>query len=245
MKRPPSLSDSLIYIGNHIFETKEDFLLEYKTSSVSLNTDVIENHIGNNDVGNNNSVILCVNKWCNCEIICDYTIRFITHICLIAIFETVFFFLFVSVDEDTGIMNTINFYTNNIINGCKNLTQLETLFLDDILRPFVNITRILNVGSEDLIQRRSFNNGLMILSWNYVIGLFSILCGFIGFVKWRGYKIRWVSIICENIALVSMLGLYEYMFFMTVVVKYKTETPGEISSIFVNRLQNQCNLLKN
>jgi len=232
MKRPPSLSDSLIYVGNYNFESKEEFFMMYKTSDIS-GTELTEADTSGSFV------------FCNCEIICDYAIRFLLHITLISIFETVFFFLFVSIDEDNGIMGTIDFYTNSIINGCSNLNQNETVLLNDILTPFVNVSRIMNAGTTDSLDRYTYNNGLKILSWNYVIGIFVLLAFVTGFAKWRSYKIRWLHIICENIALVAMLGAYEYMFFMTVIVKYKTETPGEISALFINGLQTQCNLLKN
>lgn len=230
MKRPPALSDSLLYIGNYDFVSKEQFVTEYR--AVNSEPIVIKDIVTNSGFN-------------YCEFICDYTIRFLMHICLISLFETIFFFMFVSVDEDSGVLATTNYYTNRIINNCPNFTQNQIIIIDDILRLFVNTTRVLAAGAADSLQRTQFNMALKTVSWYYVIGLFSLLSGFIGFAKYMKYKIHWVQICGENIVLVCLLGLYEYMFFITIVRKYSTETPGEISALFITGLQNQCKLLKN
>jgi hypothetical protein len=153
--------------------------------------------------------------------------------------------MYVSVDEDEGILSTTNYYTNSILNNCRNLTENQILMIDDVLELFVNTTTVSANGYNDFSHRTKLNQMLQVLSWNYVVGLFCFLCALIGFAKWRSYKLKWVSIICENLVLVSFLGIYEYMFFNTIVKNYLTETPGEISAKFIGDLQNQCNLLKN
>jgi len=40
-----------------------------------------------------------------------------------------------------------------------------------------------------------------------------------------------------------MLGVYEFMFFETIIKKYMAESPDEISANFVKGLQSQCGLL--
>jgi hypothetical protein len=238
MKRPPALSDSLIYIGNYNFVSNEQFITDYK---VPINGSTSEDIALKDLVTGRCAVFIGIHG----ELIFDYIIRFLTHICLISLFETLFFFMFVSVDEDAGVLATTNYYTSNIISNCRNLTQNEIILISDVLKLFVNASTITRNGLDAATQRSAFNSVLKATSWNYVIGLFATLCGFIGIAKWKKYTIHWTHIICENLVLVCLLGLYEYMFFLTVIKKYATETPAEISALFINGLQNQCQLLKN
>ena len=178
-----------------------------------------------------------------CEHACENLLRFMFHITLISIFETIFFFKFVSVDEDRGILTTTNFFTQGLISKCANFSYNETAIINYILRDFVNTSQVITAGAVGLAERNIYNMGLNNLSWKYVGALSGLMLGVVTISLCCKFKIRWIYIFVENIVLVSMLGLYEFMFFETIVKKYKTETPQEISSLFVQQLQDTCRLL--
>jgi len=227
-KRPPAYSDSFIELGTYKALDSKPLVINipetYEDVRLATITDV--------------PVV-----WITYEHVCENLIRFLFHITLISIFETVFFFHFVSKDEDDGILATTNFYTNSILDRCAKFSLNETALVNYLLGPYVNASIIINDGIGARRARDTSNASLNALSWTYV-GILSALMGCVGlFAVWRKYKIRWVYIVVENIVLVAMLGLYEFMFFETIIKKYTVESPQEISGLFVQGLQQRCGLL--
>jgi len=190
------------------------------------------------------------NKWSFSTIVdgrlekcCEYLLLFLIHITLISIFETVFFFLFVSKDEDNGILSTTAHYTDALLGMCHGLNKNQTAALNYVFLQLFNASKIEAAGAVAANQRTTFNLRLMYQSWMYVGGLFGSIVVVGAFSKWRQYRIRWCAIVAENLVLVAMLGVYEFMFFETIIKKYMAESPDEISANFVKGLQSQCGLL--
>jgi Ca2+/Na+ antiporter len=172
-------------------------------------------------------------------------LRFLIHITLISVFETVFFFLFVSKDEDAGILMATDYYTDAIVGSCSILTRNESAFINSILGRFVNGSAVIRAGVTAAAGREVINAGLMRQSYFYIGGLAGVMTAIATFAVWRRFKIAWIALIWENLVFVTLLGLYEYMFFVTIIKNYNAETPDEISSGFVQGLQRRCGLLLN
>ena len=83
------------------------------------------------------------------------------------------------------------------------------------------------------------------LSLIYIGILGAVQVGLLGISVVNKFKIKWRHIILENLALVVFLGLYEFMFFETIITQYAAISPDEISAQFVRGLQQRCSLLKN
>jgi hypothetical protein len=168
--------------------------------------------------------------------------RFIFHIFLISVFEVVFFFAFVSKDEDQGILMTTNYYSNSIINSCSKFNTTEREILNFIFSKFVNSTQIISVGNNAAKFRSDFNTQLFHLGWKYV-GILAFIQTCLALFSYKmKFEIQWSNIILENFALVTFLGIYEFMFFETIIKKYTSETPQEISALFIIGLQQQCGI---
>lgn len=242
-KRPPSLSDSNIYFGDYKFESVNTFHSRKVPLIVGEDIEspkISELAISDSPIQKSEDGVIVI-SWFEFGI--DYSLRFVGHVFLISIFEALFFFAFVAKDEDKGILATTNYYTNSIINSCSGLTKNESAFLNLILERFVNSTKVLANGDAFSNLRQATNFRLYNLSWSYVgilggIELFLLIVSYI-----NKFKVRWGHIIFENLALVSFLGIYEFMFFETVIKKYSTESPQEISAEFVKGLQQRCGLL--
>lgn len=235
-KRPPSYSDSFIELGTYKALDSKPLVINipetYESSPVE--TPVLVRLA---------TISAAPAAWITCEKICESLLRFLFHITLISIFETVFFFHFVSKDEDTGILGTTNFYTNSILDRCAKFSYNETAVINYLIGPYVNASAIINAGLVAGSQRTAFNASLNALSWTYVGILAGLMGGVTAVSVWRKYKIHWIYIVTENIVLVTMLGLYEFMFFETIIKKYTVESPQEISGLFVQGLQQRCGLL--
>jgi len=233
-KRPVSLSDSHIYIGNYINESVNDFHVRSKP--------LIENDAIDLVPSKTETVITNFDRYL--EVGVDYSLRFVFHIFLISIFEVLFYFKFVSKDEDRGILGATNYYTSSIINSCRGLNKNETALFNTVLEKFINASQVLAAGSVAAANRSVINDAIFRLSLSYIWILGSIQALLFLVCYFKKFKIAWSSVIGENVALVTFLGLYELMFFETIIKTYQAETPDEISALFVLGLQNTCGLLQ-
>jgi hypothetical protein len=240
-KRPISFSESHIYFGN--LEAEKPFLpAKLVIRDASLNQEQTQTQTQEKEE------LLTVSafgehKTTYLEFTVDYSMRFIFHIFLISIFEALFFFAFVSKDEDNGILLTTNYFTNSILDSCTGLNSSELEILNYVFSKFVNSTQVVLDGSYAASHRSYFNRQLFMIAWNYVAGLGGTGLALLLFSKFMKFRIKWGNVILENFALVAFLGIYEFMFFETIIKKYSSETPQEISALFVLGLQKRCGLL--
>lgn len=176
-----------------------------------------------------------------------WTIRVLSfgfHIFLIGIFETLFFFLFISASEDNGIQTTIQNYIQGILTQCTQWTTNETLTVDTILQAIVNTTRVHTDAIRAGTERNIYNHQLEIQAWMYVVGM--TVCLILGGVSARLVNIRIPirRIFLENLSMVILLGLYELMFFKTIIYRYRSLTFEELNGNIIQQLQGTCGLLR-
>lgn len=225
-KRGYSYSDSFYFNKDNILEPT----FTISDSTINQYVNVKEDNI--TALENNESKIICI------------IIGFIFHIFLISLFETIFFFFFISKSEDSGIIHTINSYVNDISNSCSNWNTNQTIIINDILQLFINTTIINNNAIIANNNRSISNNKVFFQSWIYTISIASTFCIItvisIYFKKLNKNSIK--KIFFENIGLVSMLGLYEFIFFKTIIYNYTAITAPEIDQYVVNTLQQKCSL---
>jgi hypothetical protein len=178
MRRPPSLSES------HLSDYK--FLTD-KIEPLRLN--IVEVHEPNLQIEPIELPAKVAFDYC--EYISEYFLRFLLHITMISFFETLFFFQFVSKDEDRGISSISQFYSNKITSSCSNVNKSYLPMINIILDGLFNVTEIVESGNNAAIVRSSSNSHLNTVSWIYFGGLsgsFAFLCVFSVAMK---YKIKW------------------------------------------------------
>ena len=245
-KRPPSLSESFAWTPENVERAyRVSLLLENEKTE-----EIIFSNISSNDISSDVETLTIYEKVAKKIIIIEkhviaIIVKLLLHITLISIFETVFFFLYVSTLENAGIEKTVNTFINGAVNGCTNLTTFEVMILNDFLTPFVNVTKIIKNGNDEMRSRELFNNKIVAQAWTYVgvlSGLFVIL---LVYIQIRKIKIVWRSIILENLAMVFLLALYEFMFFETIIYPYQPLTASEIGRNAIEELENSCGLFIN
>jgi len=167
---------------------------------------------------------------------------FLFHISLISLFETIFFFQFISVSEDTGIQKTLDGYITNILNSCTTWSSNQTLFVNDVLSLLINISEVTEAYESAVLERHAFNRGLQVQSWMYVATLVSstLVIGWIG--KCAPLRLAWKRILVDNLIMVSLLGAYEFLFFRTIIYNYESMTLPELNQFIVNQLQQTCGI---
>jgi hypothetical protein len=170
---------------------------------------------------------------------------FLFHISLISLFETIFFFQFISVSEDTGLQNTLDGYITNILTSCSAWSPNQTILVNDILSVLINTSQVTSAYESAIQERHAYNYALQVKSWLYVATLVSstFVLGCIG--KCVPLRLAWKRILVDNLIMVSLLGLYELLFFKTIIYHYETMSLPELNQFIVNQLQQTCALLEN
>ena len=167
-----------------------------------------------------------------------WALRFSFHLSLISLFETIFFWNFISKSEDQALVNIINGYTSGIIHSCQNLTVTNKEIVADIIALFLNETTAASVASS--ATRNAFNAVLVRNSWLYFAGITTLFAGLSVSNYLCKNDVNWRNLITENLTLVSLLGLYEWMFFSTVVLKYQSISIQELDTMVVYELLAAC-----
>jgi uncharacterized membrane protein len=110
----------------------------------------------------------------------------------------------------------------------------------DFLNLFLNKTQADAAGEVAAASRGDYNYILVRNSWLYFGGLAILLAILASISLHKNYKIHWRSLILENLALVSLLGLYEWMFFSTVVLQYQAISVPELDRMVVDEIMSVC-----
>jgi len=220
LKRPMALSESFAYSDENLsrFENAKD-------SPVST-----ENLEVNNEI-----FLYSLNT----------VMRFLFHIVLISVFESLFFFIYVSTLEDSGIEKTVGGFINSAVDSCTNFTPSEALVATDILSLFINSTQTIQQGQIAFEHRKVFNSNLFVRAWIYVGCFGTVFVLISACVLYKKIKIQWKTMLVENIGMVLMLAAYEYMFFSTIIFPYQPISAAEISENAIEDLQQSCGLFTN
>ena len=174
----------------------------------------------------------------------EVCIKLLLHITLISIFETLFYFLYVSSLENSGIEWTVDTFINGAVAGCKNLNSTQIQDLNNMLEKYIDASNIINKGNFQQSIRILYNDHISIRSWIYIGGFVSLFSMVFTYIKCRRIKIGWTYIILENTVMVLLLGLYELVFFNTIIYPYQPLSSDEIERNAIQQLQNGCGLLR-
>jgi hypothetical protein len=169
-------------------------------------------------------------------------LKLVLHIQFISVFESLFFFLYVSTLEDNGLESTVNTFINGAVGACQNMTTLELDFINLYLGPYVNRTEITWEASQHVAERTAWNTHVMNQSWIYVGGLTGLFLLLLVYAKLRKIEWEWDGILVENAIMVGLLAVYEIIFFNTIIFHYKPITSSEISKNAVDQLHDSCGL---
>ncbi len=170
-------------------------------------------------------------------------LRFLFHITLISIFESVFFFYYVSSLEDNGINNTLGQLLDGVVSSCTNSTALSRNITNDLLSLFLNSTVIIAEGNNAYGARKVTNDRLYMRAWIYVGALSGLFALLTAVAVARKVHVKWKKLVLENLVLVAILGAYEYTFFSTIIFPYTPITGDEIARNAVYEFQGRCGLL--
>ena len=162
---------------------------------------------------------------------------YVLHLMLISLFETMFYFNYVSVEEDNGITGQIIGLIEPIGEICEDLSEGIREEIKERLEGFNS-----SIYEDAYNERMEYNNRLR-KDAMMIVYVMIVICCIIGIVLYIVDKKRlsWKQMILDTIVMVGVLGIYEYSFFMKYVSKYKVIGTSEIEWKIRNYLISACN----
>ena len=164
-----------------------------------------------------------------------FFIKAAIHIFLVSVFETIFFFQYVSQRENNGVLQTINTYYDPIVQSCPSWNNQTRAFIFELLEAL----KYQNIELEGDVGKANRLAGNQVLLGNSLIGsatCFAVLLAGTGYLTYKKTPVRWWVIVVENISMVVMLGLYEYIFFHFIIYNYGTISTPELNAYIVKGL---------
>jgi hypothetical protein len=160
------------------------------------------------------------------------------HVALIATFETLFFFQFVSGLADKGIVSVIDRLSNQLFGGCQNLTFGARLELLETLDLLANVSGLVTYSEVAKAERAATNNQLLLASWLFTGSLY--LLWLVAATLMRRHKMPWTTILLENVVMIGILAAYEGIFVNVIVLRYESVTLPEIEDRAFNNAYDAC-----
>ena len=226
LRRPPSYSDSFLFLP----EASEPLVLPEPILVASASVSSFDS-------------IATKEPYTTCERWNSRILSVSFHILLISLFETLFFFLFVSKSEDAGLQRALEGYLDSTLSTCATWPPATTIVVNDVLSLLLNATVIEQQGQAAAQMRGQYNASLEWIAWSYTVGLAALFASIgVGACACR-LRIAWKRILIENGIMIVLLGLYEAMFFRTIIYNYQNLTEAELTAFLLGQLQSTCGLL--
>jgi hypothetical protein len=159
------------------------------------------------------------------------------HVALIATFETLFFFQFVSGLADKGIVSVVDRLSMQLFGGCQNLTLGARLELLETLDLLANVSGLVTYSEIAKVQRATTNDQLLMASWLVCGGLY--LLWLVAAVLLRK-GMPWKTVLLENAVMIGILAAYEGIFVNVIVLNYDSVTLPEIENRMFNNAYESC-----
>jgi len=237
--RPPSYSDSFFFMPlNHHMQTND--ILSEELVPTSAIPDVVP---AQPSPPHNSMQVSSQPHISKCALWTIRSLSFGFHIMLISISETLFFFLFISKSEDSGIQGTIQNYIDSILSQCAHWSANETQLVNAILTVLIQANQTLASAQTAMQQRTAYNSRLEVQAWMYVVGTTACLLTGGIVARLNAIRIPWKRIVLENMIMVALLGIYEFTFFKTIIYNYRSLTVEELNGNIVGQLQTTCKVL--
>jgi len=162
------------------------------------------------------------------------------HTFIMAVFEIYFYFEYIIVIEKKMFMDKITQYTHDANSYIQHLDpeKKEALI---ILFPKKNTQQLMiylyNDYQTSLHNQQHLLEKLLVKSYKMLAVITSILLLFLSVGLYQYKKeIKWKHIMLENVLMFVSLGIFEYLFFMNIIMHYSPVTDEEIKYTIIKEL---------
>lgn len=169
------------------------------------------------------------------------------HIFIMIVFEIYFYFNYVVEIEKNEFLNKIKTYLHEFENNIDLNTEQKKIIVN-ILKLQYNGTfmeYLYNEYIKSLKQQNKLLHKLFIRSCSLGSGIGFILIALIVLSIYNKKKIKWNSILFENIIMFILLGIFEYLFFINIILNYNPITDAEVKYFVAKSLVNYFNSTNN
>jgi len=209
------------------------------------------------DLLNNDNIDICIqksndeyiiqqNKFQNNKIyytLSEKILSILLHLFVMAFFEIYFYFNYIIIIEKQMFLEKINTYFNRLSNYyANNIHNTEKIILRNIFNSYYSIEPLLKhnyeISKKNQIQlyNKLYNESLFMLSIIFCF-LFVATINCLLIRK----NINWKLILIENIVMFSLLCIFEYLFFINIIMNYSPITDNEIFYIICNHISTIIN----
>jgi len=202
----------------------------------SINADL--NTYINNEVKypRNNYFLLCKKHQGSIIRIGGKIFYYFLHLLLISLFETLFYFYYISKEEDEAIVENLLELTNTISKKCNILPINYRIEILEILEN-LNNTEYLNAFNLRQIENQKLFNYSMTYIYAFIV-IVIILGIVLGYV--HNNRLKWKLMIFDTLIMIIILGIFEYNFFINIVKKYTPITKEELEYNIEKQIIRNC-----
>ena len=244
-----NIRKSQSYPNNYILVNKHYFKKKNNSNNIELIETTINPLINfnyQNEPDNTTSDLSQDNKISTKNNIFNKFISIFLHIFIMIVFEIYFYFNYVINIEKVQFLDKIQQYINEFEHNL-NLDQTQKELIKNSFGSKYNntfLTQLYTLYTESLKQQKKLLHHLISKSCKMagIIGI--IIIGLIGFCLWKKHKIKLNWIFIENILMFVLLGIFEYWFFMNIILNYNPITNAEIKYYVANQFVNYLNSTK-
>ena len=239
---------------------KNDFDFCKKKESVicnhsNKNINFVRTYDYNDNLIENKSMVkICIGRfkhiynyfkyYCFCNLIkinkIEVLNKFLTislHIFIMVIFEIYFYFNYIVWIEKDAFLNQIDKYFGQFNNLPIDSTQKQTIkymIRSNNKKYNTYLSYLYNQYENSLNSQKKLLHKLLIKACMIagIIGIIFVFLFIIGLFYRK--KIKWNWIWIENILMFTFLGIFEYFFFMTIILNYNTITDAEVKYYIVD-----------
>ena len=169
------------------------------------------------------------------------------HTLLISVFETIFYFKYISNEETKAFYSSVDNISDKVINIIN--TYFPTLSPDQkqLLRMLLfetgiekeidqKLKEIEKKAEKDKNERDAFNKTLVSKSINiiWIIAVILLCVGLLSLLL--NQPVNWSGIFYENILVLVAIGVYEFIFFKQIASNYQIGTDNELDSYIITKI---------
>jgi hypothetical protein len=158
---------------------------------------------------------------------------FLIHLNLIALFEIFFFFYVVANYEDDALYGVIDGYTDNIDTFCINANYTEKIYITNIINK-INYTSIYDNYIYAHKHRLKHNHNLFIKAWMFFLAISLFNCVLLLLNKVLKLRINLCKMLIDNVFMIIILGIFEYIFLQSIILRYSNVTTNELTKYIID-----------
>lgn len=163
----------------------------------------------------------------------NVTLCVLLHVFIMIVFEIYFYFNYVILIERDAFIQKINGYFNQIKNDYPQPilvmnTATYNVWIDTLYNDYLASKSAQDALLRHLLQKACEMGG--------AFGVVLLATVFLALYNYK--EIRWKTIMAENVAMLGLLGFFEYLFFTHIIMNYNPISDAELEYIIAKQAYN-------